>query len=66
MEEIIAFGFARKFGTVFCKHRQGAQHDCKERCAHVLNLIQKKTSELNEEAGREAGMQDLVVKGREM
>lgn len=21
MEEIIAFGFARKFGTVFCKHR---------------------------------------------
>lgn len=66
VEEQIAFGFARRFGTVYCKYRQGGQHSCRDRCAFVLQVIQQKTSELNQQAGYNAvDSADLVVRGRQ-
>ncbi|CAL6083801.1 Conserved_hypothetical protein [Hexamita inflata] len=49
LEEAIAYGFARKVGTIFCKDKKGSQYDCRQRCGIVLSLIQKKISDLDEQ-----------------
>ncbi|KAH0571941.1 hypothetical protein SS50377_26141 [Spironucleus salmonicida] len=48
LEEQIAFGFARKVNTIFCRDiKPGVGKTCRERCKIVLEISQKKIDEQN-------------------